>query len=110
MTVTPKQLAQIAVTTSVATAYTTPSSSTTVVKKAAFCNTSGGAVTLFGYIVPASGSAGSSNEVIGGVSVAAGATYVSSELSQQVLTAGMTLQFSASGAGITATISGVNIQ
>lgn len=85
--------------------YLCPANSAVVIKRGDFCNTTGGAVSVSAYIVPAGGAAGTANTLISGFSVGAGVTYVSPELSGLVMAPGDTLQ--ALGAGVTFIVSGI---
>lgn len=65
--------------------YTTPASTTAVIQRATFSNTSGAARTVTVWLVPAGDAVGTQNQIINARSLAAGETYVSPELSGKVL-------------------------
>lgn len=106
--VTPVQIAQAALTTSYVTLYTVPTNATTptrtYLKQIDVCNTTGGALTFYVSIVPASGTAGTANALFYGQSVAANSTF--SYAGVQVLLTNSTVQAKASNTGLTITISG----
>jgi hypothetical protein len=102
--VTPVQLGQAAITTSVATLYTVPSSTRTYVKGIDICNTSGSAVTVNVYLVPSGLTAATSNALFYGLSIAANTIY--HWVGTQILLPGQTLQVSASTTGLTIIASG----
>jgi len=102
--VTPVQLGQAALTTSVATLYTVPSSTRTYVKGIDICNTSGSTITVNVYLVPSGGSAGTGNALFYGLSVSANTTY--HWVGTQILNPAQTLQASASTTGCTLIASG----
>lgn len=87
--------------------YTVPALTTSVIKALSICNTTAGAITVTIYLVPSGGSAGVTNAITSGLSVAANATYVCPEAVNQVLEAGGTIQ--ALGANLTIVASGVEI-
>ena len=110
MTMTAKRLATGQVTASIASIYTAGASTKAVVKRASFCNTTSGAITLLVQHVPPAGSVSDGNMLINHVSISAGETYVAGELEGQVVEATGSIQAEASSAGsITAIISGVEI-
>jgi hypothetical protein len=110
MTITAKRLATAQVGTSVAALYTAASGTRTVVKRAAFCNTSGSSVTLTVHLVPPGGSVGDSNKVVSAQSVSSGETYLAAEVESQVIEGTGSLQASASASGsISAIVSGLEI-
>lgn len=88
--------------------YTCPSARTVLIKHAVFCNTTGGAVTVTVEIVPNGGSSGNAAMLMDAISVAAGASYVSTELDGVVLQTGDSLYANASAAAsISANIYGI---
>lgn len=110
MAMTAKNLVTAQVTASIASIYTAPAGVKGVIKRAAFCNTTSGAITLLAHLVPPSGSVTDGNMVVNHVSIGAGETYLASELEGQVVEASGSLQAEASSAGsLTAVISGVEI-
>lgn len=78
------------------TEYTTPSLTRTIIDKFTATNITAGAVTLSIYIVPSAGSAGTSNQIIKDVSIAAGATTDFSSLQNQILATGDFISVAAS--------------
>jgi hypothetical protein len=72
--------------------YSTPASTRTIIDKFTACNSSGSTATLSVYIVPSGQTAGISNTVISNFSLASGQTYVSSEMMNQILASGDTIQ------------------
>lgn len=110
MTVTAKRLVTAQVAASIAAVYTATTATRAVVKRAAFCNTSGSSVTLLVHLVPPSASVADGNMIINDVSITAGETYVAAELEGQVVEATGSIQCEASMAGaLTAVISGVEV-
>lgn len=108
MTVTAKRLVNGSqLTGAAATYYTAPASTKAVVKSCAICNTTAGAIAVTVYLVPSGGTAGVTNAVISGLSVAANATYACPELVNQVIEAAGTLQ--ALGANLTIVASGMEL-
>ena len=92
------------------TYYTSPTGTTSVVKRALFSNTTASPQTITVNVVQFGGSASASNQVINARTVAPGETYVSPELAGVVLAAGDFIQALASaGASITFMASGINI-
>ena len=97
-------------TTSAATYYTSPSNTTTIIKKLTVTNTSAGAVTVTIYLVASGGSAGAANTVTSAKSIAPGATYEAYECENHVLAPGDTLQaLASSGASLTLKGSGIQV-
>lgn len=110
MTMTAKRLATSQVAASIASIYTAGSTTKAVVKRASFCNTTSGAITLLLHLVPPGGSVSDGNMVINHVSISAGETYIAGEVEGQVVDSLGSIQAEASSAGsITAVISGVEI-
>jgi len=102
--ITPLQLGQAAITTSAATLYTAPTGVRTFVKDLNICNTTGAAVTVNVYLIPTSGSAGTGNALLYGLSIAANTVYRWTGV--QIMNAGGFIQVSASATGLTITASG----
>jgi len=97
-------------TTSAATYYTAPASTTTVIHTIALTNFTGGAVTATVHLVPSGGSASNSNMIMSAQSIAAGATTLVTGATNQVLAAAGTIQALASaGTSISIVASGVEI-
>lgn len=110
MTMTAKRLVTAQIAASIAAVYTATTGTKAVVKRAAFCNTTSGSVTLLVHLVPPSGSVADGNMVINDLSIGAGVTYLAAELEGQVVEATGSIQCEASMAGsLTAVISGVEI-
>lgn len=74
--------------TSASTVYTVPAASLVKLVTAVLCNVSGSAVTVSVSIVPAGGTAGSSNRIVSGYSLAAGESIVLNEVAGGLLDAG----------------------
>jgi hypothetical protein len=110
MTMTPKRFVTAQVAASIAAVYTTALGTRAVIKRAAFTNTTGGAITLLVHLVPPSGSVTDGNMAIKNLSIAAGDTYIAGEIEGQVIepTGSIHAEASASGS-ITAIISGVEV-
>ena len=102
--VTPIQLCQAAITTSAVTLYTVPAATRTYLKDINVCNTTGSAVNVNIYLVPAGGTASTANALVYSYSVAADSFFHWSGV--QVLLPGQTLQVSASATGTTIMASG----
>lgn len=100
----PVKMAQLAMTTSVVTAYTTPASTRSTVQDIIIANTTGGALTCNVFFVPATGSAGTTNAILYGFSIGANTSY--HWTGTQVLFPGDTIQVQASATGLTISISG----
>lgn len=102
---TPVQLAS-----SVAAYYTSPASTTTVIKKLVFTNTDSTAHTVTVYLVTSGDAAANSNTLVKAVPVAPGDTYECFESEGMVLAAGDSLQaFADAGTAVTIQASGVQI-
>ena len=102
--ITPKQLAQAAITTSYATVYTTPASTKTFLKDIDICNTNSSSVSIYISIVPSAGTAGTTNALF--YANVLPATTTLQWGGSQVMEAGSTLQVKASATGCTITASG----
>jgi hypothetical protein len=102
--VTPQQLTQAALTATVTTLYTVPSSTRTYMKDIDICNTTGSAITVNLYLPLTSVAAGTANALFYGLSIAANTTY--HWVGTQILVAGQSIQASASTTGCTLIISG----
>jgi len=100
----PVKMAQVAMTTSVVTVYTTPASTRSTIQDIMIANTTAGALTYNVFLVPATGTAGTSNAIFYGVSLASNTSYHWS--GTQVLFPGDTIQVQASATGLTISISG----
>jgi hypothetical protein len=91
------------------TLYTAPVNQTALIKKLVFANTTNGALTVSVYLVPLAGAAGAGNAVRTTKTIAPYDTFECYEAENQVLPAGDFLAAAASGAGVTATASGLLI-
>jgi hypothetical protein len=98
------QLCQSALTTSTATLYTASVNFNSHINYITFCNTTGSAITVSIFIVPSGGTAGTGNAIYYNYSIAANSSVTWSGV--QIITAGGTLQGSASSSGVTVTVSG----
>lgn len=94
---------------SIGTLYTAPAATLTVIRQAALCNTTAGALTVDVYLVPSGSSATASTQVLSDYSVAANTTVEPPGLVGQVIEAGGSLRAQASGAGLTCIASGSEI-
>jgi hypothetical protein len=88
--------------------YTSPGGALhTLVKNGTFSNVTGTAASLTVYRVASGGTAGTTNELIPGISIAANSTYVSGELRDMILEPGDTIWALGSAANaINASLSG----
>jgi len=102
--VTPIQLGQAAITTSVATVYTVPSASVVYLKDIDICNTSATAVNINVYLVPSGSTASTSNALFYSVSIPGYSTM--QWTGTQLLNTSQTVQVSASATGCTIIVSG----
>lgn len=90
-----------------ATIYTCPTLSTAIISRAVFTNTTGSAVTITVGITTG-GALSAAQTMISAQSVAAGAAYVSPELTSAVLPAGSVIRaYAGTASAITVEISGV---
>lgn len=98
-TITPKPLIESQYAPSTDTIlYTVPANTTAIVDHFTACNSSAGAVTLTIHLVPRGGSVDNSNILTKATSLAAGATYIASEMQSQILSTGAQIVVSASAA------------
>ena len=102
--VTPIQLGQAAITISVATIYTVPSSSVVYLKDIDICNTNATAVNINVYLVPSGDTAGKANALFYGASIPGYSTM--QWTGTQLLNTSQTVQVSASATGCTIIVSG----
>lgn len=107
--ITAKRLvAGSALTAVLATYYTVPAATTTIIKEILFCNTDTAARTVAAHIIPSAGSALVANQIFQDTVLQAGETKIFSL--SQVLPAGSFLQALASVAAVVSiTASGVEI-
>lgn len=97
-------------TTAAAVYYTAPTSTTTIIQRATFSNTSGAARTITVWLVPGGSGIGTQNQLINARSLVAGETYVSPELSNKVLAAtGQIQAMSDLGSAVNIDVSGIEI-
>jgi len=101
---TPTRLGLAALSSTISTVYTTPSSTTTLVKDLNFCNTSSTDTAVSLYVVPLGQSAAASNAVLFNAVVPANSALQWSGLI--VLNATDTLQAWAASSNITVIVSG----
>lgn len=104
--ITPEKFGQASISTSptLTTIYTVPASTRAIVKTIDIANTSSSALTITIYFVPSGGSAGASNTIIPSVTLPP--TDIMQWSGAQVLNEGDVIQATASGSGVTVTISG----
>lgn len=82
------------------TVYAAPALTTAIVDKFTATNTDASARTLSINIVPKGGAVGSSNQITKNVSIAAGATYIATEMQNQILNTGDFISVVASVASV----------
>lgn len=102
--ITPKQLAQAAMTTSYATIYTVPTTTRTYVKDIDVINTTGATIGIYISLVPSGGTAGTSNALFYNTPLPL--NTIVQWAGSQILNEGDTIQVKASATGCTITISG----
>jgi hypothetical protein len=100
----PVKMAQVAITASVVSVYTTPASTRATIQDIMIANTTAGALTYNVFLVPATGTAGTANAIFYGVTLAANTSY--HWTGTQVLFPGDRIQVQASATGLTISISG----
>ena len=103
--VTPKQLAQAAITASYVTIYTVPGGTKTAVQTADLANTAGILVSVYLHFVPSGGAVGAANAVIYNVDIPA--KGVLSYTGPAILEAGGFISVKGSDVGVTITVSGL---
>jgi hypothetical protein len=99
-----KLAAPTALTSTVASLYTVPASTRTLLKDIDVVNTTGTALAITVYLVPSAGSPTSSNALLSAASIPANSTLQWS--GNQVLNAGDTVQALGSNSGLTIHVSG----
>lgn len=111
MTVTPKKLFTPAqLTTSLATYYTAPTSTKTVIKKATLTNNNTSPETASIYLVETGGTAGATNIILKDKAIGPGETYEIYEMEGHIMNAGDFVRGIASSASqVTFHLSGVEI-
>ncbi len=82
----------------VAIQYTCPASMQIIVRHVVFTNTTAGAITVTGYIVPSGGSVTDAAKILDAFSIAGHTAYTSPEFAGVVLKTGDTIQCFASAA------------
>ena len=102
--ITPAKLGQAAITTGVTTLYTVPASTRTLLKEFSIANTTAAAINVRVFLVPSTGTAGTSNAFLYDVSVPANNALQYNGI--EVLNAGDTIQIQAASAGLTIIASG----
>ncbi len=104
-----KQLkAATVLTTSYATQYTVPGSTTAIIKEILLANTTAGVVTATVSVVPSGGSASASNNILGGINIDANSTTVV-ELHTLMIAADFISAKSNTSSAVNIMISGVEI-
>jgi hypothetical protein len=108
-TYTTKQLAAVTqLTTSAATLYTVPTSTTTTVKTVAIANVTAVDANVTFYLVPSAGTAGATNAILSGVNIPANTTTIID--TAWVIPASAFIQAKAStGSALNVHISGIEI-
>jgi len=97
-----------ALTGALATYYTVPAATVTIIKEFVLCNTDSAARTIDAHVIPSAGSAVVANQIFQDLTLQAGETKIFSL--SQVLPAGSFLQASASVAAVVSmNVSGVEI-
>jgi hypothetical protein len=89
-----------------ATQYTAPGGVNTIIDKFTATNTTGSTITLTVYLVPNGSTAGASNELLNATSIASGATFISTEMQNQILNSGDSIAVIASATGLMIRASG----
>jgi hypothetical protein len=102
--ITPAKLGQAAITTGVTTLYTVPASTRALLKEFSIANTTAAAINVRVFLVPSSGSAGTSNAFLYDVPVPGNNALQYNGI--EVLNAGDTIQIQAASAGLTIIASG----
>ena len=98
------KMGQAAMTTSYATIYTVPNTSTAVLHDIEVCNTTAAAIGIYVSVVPVNGTAGASNAIFFNASLPG---YSTMQWTGSIaMTFGMTIQVKASATGCTVTASG----
>lgn len=102
--ITPVKLGQAAITTGVTTLYTVPASTRTLLKEFSIANTTGADINVRVFLVPAGGTAGTTNAFLYDVEVPTGNALQYNGV--EVMNAGETIQIQAASVGLTITASG----
>jgi hypothetical protein len=102
--ITPTKLGQAAITTGVTTLYTVPASTRTILKEFSIANTTGASINVRVFLVPAAGSAATTNAFLYDVPVPNNNALQYNGV--QIMNAGETIQIQAASAGLTISASG----
>jgi hypothetical protein len=102
--ITPIKLGQAAITTGVTTLYTVPASTRTLLKEFSIANTTGAPINVRVFLVPAAGTAGTSNAFLYDVPIPNANVLQYNGI--EVLNAGDTIQIQAAATGLTIIASG----
>ena len=102
--ITPTKLGQAAITTGVTTLYTVPASTRTLLKEFSIANTTGAPINVRVFLVPAAGSAATTNAFLYDVPVPNNNALQYNGV--QIMNAGETIQIQAASAGLTISASG----
>lgn len=102
--ITPTKLGQAAITTGVTTLYTVPANTRTFLKEFSIANTTGAAINVRVFLVPAAGSAATTNAFLYDVPVPNNNALQYNGV--QIMNAGETIQIQAASAGLTISASG----
>jgi hypothetical protein len=102
--ITPTKLGQAAITTGVTTLYTVPASTRTLLKEFSIANTTGSPINVRVFLVPAAGSAATTNAFIYDIPVPNNNALQYNGV--QIMNAGETIQIQAASAGLTISASG----
>jgi hypothetical protein len=102
--ITPAKLGQAAITTGVTTLYTVPANTRTLLKEFSIANTTAASINVRVFLVPAAGSAGTSNAFLYDVPVPNNNALQYNGI--EVLNTGDTIQIQAASAGLTIIASG----
>jgi hypothetical protein len=103
----PVKMAQAALTTSTVSLYTTPVTNRAVIQDIMIANTTAGSLTYTIYLVPAAGTAATTNAIFYQVALPANTSY--HWTGSQVLFPGDTIQALGSATGLTISISGQQV-
>jgi hypothetical protein len=102
--ITPTKLGQAAITTGVTTLYTVPANTRTLLKEFSIANTTGASINVRVFLVPAAGSAATTNAFLYDVPVPNNNALQYNGV--QIMNAGETIQIQAASAGLTISASG----
>ena len=102
--ITPTKLGQAAITVGVATLYTVPAATRTLLKELSIANTTAASINVRVFLVPSAGAAGTANAFLYDVAVPLNNTLQYDGI--QVMDAGDTIRIQAAAVGLTITASG----